>query len=124
MKFVSETTHNGKRLECSAPLDVEFIKRLELDCNNMFTFEYRLSDFQSQFPVKVSRAVFVVKITNDNIFVWATVYMDGDDAAIRKLLEAYGSDYGDLSCEVELSEEESKKLLLHMLLNQIKGVED
>lgn len=119
MKFVSEKTHNGKRLECTIPFDVEFIKKLELDCDNMFTFEYALRDFQTQFPVSVSRAVFVIKITRDNLFAWATVYIDGDNNKIRSFLDAYGTDYGDMSCDVELFEDESKKLLLHMLLNQI-----
>jgi hypothetical protein len=119
MKFVSEKASNGKRLECTVPLDAEYIKRLELDCDSMFTFEYALRDFQSQFPVSFSRAVFVVKITRDNLLAWATVYIDGDSEEIKSFLDVYGSDYGDLSCDVELSEAEIKKLLLHILLHQI-----
>ncbi|MCL2062076.1 MAG: hypothetical protein FWH03_05570 [Firmicutes bacterium] len=119
MKFVSEKAINGKRLECSTPLDVEFIKKLEPDCDGMLTFEYALRDFQSQFPVSVSRAVIVLKITRDNLFAWATVHIDGDNEDIRQFLDAYGTDYGDLSCDVELTEAESKKLLLHIILHQI-----
>ena len=119
MKFVSEKTYHGKKFESTVPFDVEYVKKLELDCGNMFTFEYSLRDFVSQFPVAVSRAVFVIKITRDSLFAWATVYIDGDNAEIRKFLDKYGSDYGDLSCNAELSDDETKKLLLHMLLHQI-----
>jgi len=124
MKFVSERTYNGKRLECTAPLDVCFIKKLELDYDNMFTFRYMLRDFQSQFPINVSWAAFVLKVTKDNLFAWATVYLDGDNSYIRKFLDTYGNNYGDMSCEVEFSEEEKKKLLLHILLNQIKNAKN
>ena len=119
MKFVSERVSNGRGLKASAPFDVAFIEKLNFDpSNGSFTFEYAMRDFQAQFPARVGRAFFLAKPTNDGVFCWATLYIEGESEHIQEFLADYGDTYGELNCEVELTEAEGKKLLLYLLMNK------
>ena len=122
MKFVSVKNVGNRRLECTAPLDTQLIKGLELDHNDMFTFTYDLTELKTEYQVAFIKAAFVVKITPEDAIASATVYITKDEGnpAANRLLEDYGTRYGDISCLVELTDEENT-LLQQMISNYRNG---
>ena len=120
MKFVSQKHQGGQRLISNLPFDTTLIRNLELDHGNTFTFTYDIRDLQTHFPINVSRVVVGFRATQDNVFIWATVHPSEDNIYIKNFLDAFGGGYKDISYQIELSDAETKKLLLYALTRQIQ----
>lgn len=121
MKFLSTRLNGKKRLKLSAPFDKAFVRNLTLSDEGSYLFDYNVADIQTKFPVNITSAYFAVTPTDDNIFASAVLYLDDENCFNNKFIGGYCDDYLGLDCEVEFVGDESKKLILYLLSEAVKG---
>ena len=109
MKYISYKLHKNTRANIITPFDAELIKNIKKIEKGLVMFDYDLENSSKEFPISVSGASFVVRVTGDGLYPSAVVYADEENEKWPY------ADNGIVECLIELSDREEKGLMLHLI---------